>query len=351
MSCSFAQLHATNHNSVPCHAHRIKLIHVSVHPILPCVEMWWLLSQLCTCLDRGKEASLPSLPDDDCGGGVDYGYAVAKNERSKMEDAVDVRDDIAGYKLFAVYDGHAGSQAVILVKEILPEILGRYLQEAEDVEGAIKAAFKAADEQVIQRMMQNPMPHLQTSSGTVACLGLLKGADMWIANLGDCRAVLSKDGTAQAISCDHAPDKNAAEGERLRQSGVHVQGGYVEEHVAVSRAFGNVRYSTGTKVNGILNEPEVFRVDIDGTIDFVMIGSDGIWDPLKEQFAVIHARKALRTTAKPEDAAVSVLQNAGKASKADNAAVIVIVFKYPEPIQKRTAVQRVPLSQLQEPTA
>ena len=168
-----------------------------------------------------------------------------------------------------------------------------------------------------------------------------------------------------------------------------------------------MRFSTGTKVNGILNEPEVFRVDIDGTIDFVMIGSDGVWDPLKEQFAlnhrklllqripdsvganddevhgvvdghpkylgftqdpinfrtsaVAHSSKGsrdghvllmipftfvLRTTAKPED-----LQNAGKASKADNAAVVVVVFKYPEPIQKRAAVQRIPLSQLQEPTA
>ena len=60
------------------------------------------------------------------------------------------------------------------------------------------------------------MPHVETSLGTVACLGLVKGADMWIANLGDCLAVLSRDGTALAISRDRIPDKHAAEAERLQ---------------------------------------------------------------------------------------------------------------------------------------
>ncbi|CAE6972700.1 unnamed protein product [Symbiodinium natans] len=312
--------------------------------------MWWLLSQFCTCLGRDKEASL--LPEEESGGGVDYGYAVAKNERANMEDAIDVKEDVAGYRLFAVYDGHAGSQAVMVAKENLPRILESYLKDAEDVEVAIKAAFQAADEEIMQVLVDNKVvADAQTSSGTVACLGLLKKTDLWIANLGDCRAVVSKDGTAAAISRDHAPEKNPAEAERLQQSGVSVQAGYVDEHVAVSRALGNVRFRTGSKVNGIINEPEVFRVEIDDAVDFVMIGSDGIWDALKEQFALTHARKALRTTAKPEDAAVSILQNAGRVSKADNAAVVVIVFKFPEPLPKRPAVQRVSLTQLQEPSA
>ena len=315
--------------------------------------MWWLLSHLCTCLGRDKAANL--LPEEESGGGVDYGYAVAKNERARMEDAIDIREDVAGFRLFAVYDGHAGSAAVMLAKENLPRILGRYLQDAADVEGAIKAAFQVADEEVMQALLENKatadMADLQTSSGTVACLGLLKNKEMWIANLGDCRAVVSNDGTAAAISCDHAPEKNAAEAERLKNAGVSVEAGYVDEHVAVSRALGNVRLHSGIKVNGITNEPEVFRVAIDDAVDFIMIGSDGIWDALKEQFASTHARKALRTTAKPEDAAVSILQNAGRVSKADNAAVVVIVFKFPEPLPKRPAVQRKSLTALQESAA
>ncbi|CAE7203469.1 unnamed protein product [Symbiodinium natans] len=270
--------------------------------------MWWLLSHLCTCLGRDKAANL--LPEEESGGGVDYGYAVAKNERARMEDAIDIREDVAGFRLFAVYDGHAGSAAVMLAKENLPRILGRYLKDAADVEGAIKAAFQAADEEVMQALLENKatadMADLQTSSGTA---------------------------------------------ERLKNAGVSVEAGYVDEHVAVSRALGNVRLHTGIKVNGIMNEPEVFRVAIDDAVDFIMIGSDGIWDALKEQFALTHARKALRTTAKPEDAAVSILQNAGRVSKADNAAVVVIVFKFPEPLPKRPAVQRKSLTALQESAA
>ena len=48
---------------------------------------------------------------------------------------------------------------------------------------------------------------------------------------------------AHAVSKDHAPEKNAAEAERLRTLGVQVNGGYVGDHVAVSR----IEYDSGEK--------------------------------------------------------------------------------------------------------
>ena len=68
-----------------CNTYNIYIyIYISVHPsLLPCVGMWWLPTQLRACLGK---ASL--LPDEESGGGGDYGYAVAKNKGSKMEEAV-----------------------------------------------------------------------------------------------------------------------------------------------------------------------------------------------------------------------------------------------------------------------
>ena len=107
--------------------------------------------------------------------------------------------------------------------------------------------------------------------------------------------------------------------------------------MAVSRAFGNVCYATGMKLAGLLHEPEIHRLEIDDRTDFLILGSDGIWDPLKDQFAVIHVRKALRTTEKPQDAAQAIIENAARVSAADNAAAVVVVFKFPEPLPKRNA--------------
>ena len=84
-------------------------------------------------------------------------------------------------------------------------------------------------------------------------------------------------------------------------------------------------------------------------MDFLVLASDGIWDPLKEKFAVTHARRALRTTEQPEDAAKAVVANAAKVSAADNSAAIVVVFKFPEPLPQRNSRQRFTLAGLNEP--
>ena len=84
-----------------------------------------------------------------------------------------------------------------------------------------------------------------------------------------------------------------------------------------------------------------------------ILASDGIFDALKKQFALTHVRKALRTTQKAQDAAVAValLQSGGKMSVADNAAVIMLVFKFPDPVAKRAPVTRIVLEQLEQAAA
>ena len=269
-----------------------------------------------------------------------------------MEDAVDVKDDVAGFRMFTVYDGHAGDEAVTVVKKILPDILETHLEKEGDVEKAICVAFRHIDEELARTLLSaaDTPTKVKISSGTVACMALMKGKDLWVCNLGDCRAVLCTGGTkAHAVSKDHAPHKNAAEAERLRTLGVQLNGGYVGDHVAVSRAFDNVEYDSSKKVEGIISEPDVFKIAVGDEVDFLILASDGIWDPLKDQFAVTHARKALRTTEQPEDAAKAVVENAAKVSAADSAAAIVVVFKFPEPLPKRITRPRATLAGLDEP--
>ena len=56
---------------------------------------------------------------------------------------------------------------------------------------------------------------------------------------------------------------------------------------------------------------------------------------LRDQTAIITARKVLRETRSPEAAAKAVLEAAANVTKADNSAVIVVSLNIPEPLPKR----------------
>ena len=140
---------------------------------------------MCPCLAREKEPRL--LPEEGSGGGNDYGWAVARNDRCSMEDAIHVQDDVAGFRLFIVYDGHAGEQAVSVVKGILPNIVAFHLQKETDVKRALSEAFKAVDAELTKSLLDTAgNAGTKFSSGTVACMALVKGKELWLANLGDC---------------------------------------------------------------------------------------------------------------------------------------------------------------------
>lgn len=76
-------------------------------------------------------------------------------------------------------------------------------------------------------------------SGTTALAALLWGRVITVANLGDCRAVVSRRGKALDITTDQKPS-SSAETERIEAAGGHVCGeGYLNGVLGVSRAIGN----------------------------------------------------------------------------------------------------------------
>ena len=174
-----------------------------------------------------------------------------------------------------------------------------------------------------------------TSSGTVACVALLQEKELLFVNLGDCRAVICDGSKVSTKTVDHSPEKNAGEKQRLQELVVNIDGGYVDGKVQVSRAFGDIEGNTGAKIHGLICKPEVTVVAVKQSTEFVVIATDGIWDALQEQTVLTTARKVLRESRSSEAAAQAVLESAGRVSKADNAAVIVLAINIPEPLPKR----------------
>ncbi|GJP66751.1 hypothetical protein CLOP_g23660 [Closterium sp. NIES-67] len=127
------------------------------------------------------------------------------------------------------------------------------------------------------------------------------------ANVGDSHTYLSRAGEPVKLSEDHKPN---VEAERLRierknptpgQPLVRMAGGEwrVGGLLALSRAFGDVYlkdWSDGTRDGarggfGLTAEPFVTVITLAPGDDWLILGSDGLWDTVKSQEAIDLCRK------------------------------------------------------------
>lgn len=80
------------------------------------------------------------------------------------------------------------------------------------------------------------------STGSTACVSVIRQEAgkqvVYVANLGDTRAILSKNGLAERLSYDHR-GTDPAEIERIRSQGGVIIDGRVGGSLALTRAFGD----------------------------------------------------------------------------------------------------------------
>uniref|UniRef100_A0A0E0DG94 protein-serine/threonine phosphatase n=1 Tax=Oryza meridionalis TaxID=40149 RepID=A0A0E0DG94_9ORYZ len=238
--------------------------------------------------------------------GEGFCLASRRGVRHAMEDGYGV---ITHHKIeggsqlafYGVYDGHGGRAAVDFVADKLGKnvvaaaaaatTMSRHQaagssspsqqrrEEEDDVTAAIRAAYLTTDSEFLSQGVRG---------GACAATALVKDGELYVSNVGDCRAVLgSRGGVATALTSDHTPGR---EDERLR---IESTGGYVscggsgvwrvQDSLAVSRAFGDA----GVK-QWVTCEPETARVSLtaDGDCRFLVLASDGLWCKVSNQEAV-----------------------------------------------------------------
>lgn len=130
--------------------------------------------------------------------------------------------------------------------------------------------------------------------GSTACVCVVRreGAHnvLYVANIGDTRAILSKSGTAERLSIDDKCD-NPDEVARIKS----VNGLILQQRVggvlAVTRAFGD----HGLKQSGLTAVPHVVKYTLKPFDKFLVIASDGVWDELSDQDAVAHCKEEVST--------------------------------------------------------
>jgi len=216
--------------------------------------------------------------------------------------------------LFGVFDGHGG-------KEVAKYVAEHFIEELKKNENFKKGQYQLALEESFLRMddMLNTEEgkkelnriknggdtsdykaqwQQESFAGCTANVALLvDGKTLYVANAGDSRTVLSRDGKALELSTDHKPE-NPIERERVQKAGGFISEGRINGNLNLSRAIGDLEYKKNTELKPheqlISAFPEVTKTTLTPEDEFILMGCDGIWETKSNQELVEFCRTKLR---------------------------------------------------------
>ncbi|KAL3644295.1 hypothetical protein CASFOL_012227 [Castilleja foliolosa] len=217
--------------------------------------------------------------------------------------------------LFAIFDGHLGDRVPSYLKNNLFDNILEEPNFWEDPRTAIKNAYHSTDKLILENSMQ-----LGPGGSTAVTAIVIDGKDLWVANVGDSRAVIFRNGKAEQLTVDHEP--------HIERRRIEKQGGFVTNlpgdvprvngQLAVARAFGDENLKAH-----LSSEPDICNVCVDESTQFVILASDGLWKVMNNQEAV----DIVRPIKNPQAAAKRLTAEALMRKSKDDISCIVIRFK------------------------
>ena len=242
---------------------------------------------------------------------LSWGVSCMQGWRPRMEDShfalAQLGGEWADTAAFAVLDGHGGREVALFCQQRLPSAIAK--QPKADPEAALKAAFEGMDKLLCRPEEQSFLQSFTGATrggntlqeagrvGSTAVVCLVQPKRLIVANAGDSRVVLSRDGVAVPLSEDHKPNL-PAERIRIQRAGGVVERQQIGKHVQyrvngnlnLSRTIGDLDYKRNLRLpmseQLISSTPDVIDFDRDEKDDFLLLACDGIWETMSSQDAV-----------------------------------------------------------------
>ncbi|KAK4066558.1 putative serine/threonine phosphatase 2C ptc2 [Trichoderma sp. SZMC 28012] len=232
-----------------------------------------------------------------------YGVSAMQGWRISMEDAHtaelnltppdnDTKTHPDRLSFFGVFDGHGGDKVALFAGENIHKIVFKQDSfKTGDYAQGLKDGFLATD-----RAILNDPKYEEEVSGCTACVSLIAGNKLYVANAGDSRGVLGIKGRAKPLSNDHKPQLET-EKSRITAAGGFVDFGRVNGNLALSRAIGDFEFKKSAELspeNQIVTAfPDVEEHDLTEEDEFLVIACDGIWDCQSSQAVVEFVRRGI----------------------------------------------------------
>ncbi|CAL0323152.1 unnamed protein product [Lupinus luteus] len=303
-----------------------------------------------------------------------YGLSSMQGWRAAMEDAHAAHLDLPpSTSFFGVYDGHGGKVvAKFCAKYLHQQVLKSQEYIAGDVPTSLHKAFFRMDEMMrgergwrelailgdkINKFngIWSPRssdgndqgdddwafeegPHSDyagPTSGSTACVALIRNNQLFVANAGDSRCVISRNGQAYNMSRDHKPDLEI-EKERITKAGGFIYAGRVNGILNLARAIGDMEFKGNKFLSSekqiVTAKPDINIVDLCDEHEFMVLACDGIWDCLSSQQVVDFVRQELLSVTKLSAVCEKVLDRCLAPSitfgeGCDNMTMVLVQFK------------------------
>ena len=253
---------------------------------------------------------------------------------------------------FGVYDGHGGAGCADFLRDNLHQFVIREPSFPWNPKEALKEGFTKAEKKFMENnYIENT--GIIDKSGSCAIVVLIVG-DLWfVANVGDSRAVLSSDGGKKIfpLSLDHKPS-DEVEQKRIIEAGGEIYQTAIPKNLeidlelgphrvlpgrlSVSRTFGDLEAKIeklGGNPKVVIAEPDIKAFRVSDSHDFIIMGSDGIFDKISNRETVQCMWNSLRDEKAPDvhqqtgKGVECIIKNALFRKSLDNVTVVIISFE------------------------
>lgn len=157
------------------------------------------------------------------------------------------------------------------------------MEAAELAGAAMRQAFFDIDAEM---KLRPEVVSGEDQSGCTAIAAIVSPTHTIVANAGDSRGILAKNGGTIPMSFDHKPTAKI-ETERIEKAGGCVSMRRVNGDLAVSRALGDFSYKQSDHLSAaeqqVSAEADIKIEERDGTEEFLVICCDGIWDVMENE--------------------------------------------------------------------
>ncbi|XP_039499179.1 probable protein phosphatase CG10417 [Drosophila santomea] len=174
-------------------------------------------------------------------------------------------------------------------------------------------------------------------SGCTAVVCLLQGRDLYVANAGDSRCVISRNGLAIEMSIDHKPEDDEEASRIIKAGGRVTLDGRVNGGLNLSRALGDHAYKTNGSLPAeeqmISALPDVKKLIITPEDEFMILACDGIWNYMSSEEVVEFVRCRLKDNKKLSTICEELFDNClapntmGDGTGCDNMTAVIVQFK------------------------
>ncbi|KAI7724905.1 hypothetical protein M8C21_014088 [Ambrosia artemisiifolia] len=253
----------------------------------------------------------------------DFSMAVVQannllEDQSQVESGCLSLQDSGPYGTFVgVYDGHGGPETSRFINSNLFQHLKRFTSENQSMSvEVIKKAFEATEDGFLSLVSKQwPLNPQIAAVGSCCLVGVVCGGTLYIANLGDSRAVLGRlmKATGETVALQLSAEHNACiESVRQELHSTHPDDSQivvlkhnvwrVKGLIQISRSIGDVylkkaeynraplyarfRLREPFKRPILSSDPSVSAHQLQPHDQFIIFASDGLWEHLTNQEAV-----------------------------------------------------------------